>query len=387
MSTRLTTLAHLRGVHNRLRSLALPLEDDELRQQYHPELSPLGLHLGHCCFIENFWLREGVQGDDSKTAHLHDLYFPEQSPKPERGGRLPEKERLLTQTLEDHEQNLLLLSGMAEPLEENQLLNDDYLPFFLIQHHAQHYETMLMILTQRAFSRHRYNFFPDKCLTAKTPANDFVSLPECTYPVGGSLPLAFDNELPSHTPELKAFSIRRTPVSNAEFLGFIEAGGYEHREYWSDLGWKWKQENDLSCPEHWRQDARGWWYGLSEEGPFELDPDEPLHGINYYEAEAFASFANARLPLEHEWEAAQQLHVLQKTGMAWEWSKNTFAPYDNYIAFPYDRYSKAWFDDEHYVLKGGSRYTRPIIKRPSFRNFYNPDKRHIFAGCRLARSE
>lgn len=387
MSTRLTTLAQLRGVHNRLRSLALLLEEDELRQQYHTELSPLGWHLGHCCFIENFWLREGIQGDNSKTAHLHDLYFPEKSPKPERGGRLPDKETLLRQTLEDHEQNLLLLSGMAEPLKENKLLNDDYLPFFLIQHHAQHYETMLMILTHRAYERHRHNFYPTRRLTGRKPVNDFVSLPECTYPVGGALPLAFDNELPAHSPELSAFSIRRTPVSNAEYLGFIEAGAYEDTQYWSDSGWEWKQENEISCPEHWRQDARGWWYGLSEDGPYELKAADPVHGINYYEAEAFAHYANARLPQEHEWEAAHKLHTLQKTGVAWEWCENPFTPYQDYIAFPYDRYSRAWFDNQHFVLKGGSRYTRPIIKRPSFRNFYNPDKRHIFAGCRLARSE
>lgn len=387
MSTRLTTLAQLRGVHNRLRSLALLLEEEELRTQYHDDLSPLGWHLGHCCYIENYWLREGIQGDDSKTAHLKDLYIPENSPKPERGGRLPDKETLLRQTLEDHEQNLLLLSGMAEPLAENKLLDNDYLPFFLIQHHAQHYETMLMVLTQRAYQRHRHDFFPSRRLIGRSPADDYVSLPECTYPIGGALPLAFDNELPAHSPELCAYSIRRTPASNAEYLGFIEAGGYEQQAYWSASGWEWLEKSQCQHPEHWRQDARGWWYGLSEEGPCDLKPEEPVHGINYYEAEAFARYADARLPQEHEWEAAQKLHSLQKTGIVWEWCKNPFAPYQDYIAFPYDRYSQAWFDDQHFVLKGGSRYTRPIIKRPSFRNFYNPDKRHIFAGCRLARSE
>jgi gamma-glutamyl hercynylcysteine S-oxide synthase len=387
MSTRLTTLAQLRGIHNRLRALVLPLDEAEIRQQFHPELSPIGWHLGHCCFIENYWLREGVQGDNSKTGHLHDLYFPERSPKAERGGKLPDKEKLLEQTLADHEQNLLLLSGMAEPLQENRLLEDDYLPFFLIQHHVQHYETMLMVLTQRAYARHRQDFFPQQHLTGKAPIEDYISLPECTYPVGGALPMAFDNELPAHSPELSPFAIRRMPVSNAEYLGFMEAGAYENQAFWSEEGWAWLAKQPVSCPEHWRQDARGWWYGLSKDGPCELPPDEPVYGINHYEAEAFARYAGGRLPHEHEWEAAKQLHSLQQTGVVWEWCENPFAPYPDYISFPYDRYSKAWFDDHHYVLKGGSRYTRPIIKRPSFRNFYTPDKRHIFAGCRLARSD
>jgi formylglycine-generating enzyme required for sulfatase activity len=71
--------------------------------------------------------------------------------------------------------------------------------------------------------------------------------------------------------------------------------------------------------------------------------------------------------------------------MSWEWCRSQFAPYEGYVVFPYAGYSSTWFDGRHLVLKGGSRYTRPVIKRPSFRNFYNPDKRHIFAGIRLAR--
>jgi iron(II)-dependent oxidoreductase len=385
MSFSLNSLARLRGIHKRLRSLVEPLSDEELRQQYHIDLSPVGWHLGHSCFIENYWIREVVQENDQLTRGLHELYFPELSPKPERGGKLPAKGVLLAQTQEQHEQNLLLLSGMAEPLKDNPLLKDEYLVHFLIQHHAQHYETMLMILTQRAYSLHRNQYHPGQRLLSAPPSEDYVELPECTYPIGGEWPMAFDNELPAHAPELEAFSIRRTPVSNAEYLGFMDAGGYEQQEYWSEDGWKWKSEQKAAHPEHWRQDDRGWWYALTENGPADLDGSDPVYGINYYEAEAFAHYAGAELPDEHQWEAAHKLHALQQTGMSWEWCRNHFAPYEGYVVFPYAGYSSTWFDGKHFVLKGGSRYTRPVIKRPSFRNFYNPDKRHIFAGCRLSR--
>ncbi len=75
---------------------------------------------------------------------------------------------------------------------------------------------------------------------------------------------------------------------------------------------------------------------------------------------------------------------MEETGRVWEWCSNTFHPYEGFRSFPYERYSTLWFDGWHYTLRGGSRYSRPEVKRPSFRNFYAPDKRHIFAGFRLA---
>ena len=108
-----------------------------------------------------------------------------------------------------------------------------------------------------------------------------------------------------------------------------------------------------------------------------------MYGISFHEAQAFSHWARARLPHEHEWEAAVKSEQLHNTGQVWEWCANTFHPYQGFSAFPYDEYSKPWFDDNHYVLRGASRHTRPEIRRASFRNFFNPDKRHIFAGLRL----
>lgn len=381
--TSLEMLARLRAVHRRLHALVAPLDDADYRKQYHHDLSPIGWHLGHCAFIENFWLRERVQGDDRLTRKLHDMYFPELSPKPKRGGRLPPKDTLMDQVAEQHTQNILLLSGTAETLKSNELLEDEYLERFLLQHHSMHFETMHMVLTQRALQRHRADYFPQTRLRGEPVSRERIHNPAGEYHIGGSHPDAFDNELPAFVTELEKFNIARRPVSNAQYLGFIEAGGYTQSKFWDQQGRTWLETAEASAPEHWRRDARGWWYGIGVDGPFDLDPEAPVYGISHYEARAFANYAQARLPHEFEWESACHSGQLQLTGRVWEWCANTFFPYEGYRAFPYDGYSQSWFDDKHYTLRGSSQYTRRDLRRPTIRNFYSADKRHVFAGLRL----
>lgn len=382
--TSLATLARLHAVHRRLLALAASLPERDYRTQYHVDLSPIGWHLGHCAFVENYWLRERIQGDDRLTRGLHDYYIPERSPKPQRGPRLPPKDELLSRVQAQNEANILLLSGASGPLPADPLLEDEYLENFLIQHHSQHYETMLMVLAQRAMKRHGHNFFPDRRLRPAEPSREFNYVPGGTHRIGGGRPQAFDNELPAHRVQLEDFHIGLRPVSNAEYLGFMEAGGYTEPGYWTPEGRAWLSRSGAQAPEHWRRDARGWWYGIGPTGPYELDPEAPVHGLCWYEARAYATYAGARLPHEFEWEAAGRLGRMELTGRVWEWCANSFFPYPGFEAFPYEGYSVPWFGGDHYTLKGGSRYTRREVRRLSFRNFFNPDKRHVFAGIRLA---
>jgi iron(II)-dependent oxidoreductase len=382
--TGLMTLAGLRGIQRRLLALVEPLEDRDYRTQYHADLSPIGWHLGHCVFIENLHLRERILGDDSRTARLREYYIPERSPKPQRGPKLPPKEALLQEVSTQQEENILLLSGVGSTLPQHALLEDDYLQRFLIQHHAQHYETMLMVLAQRAQQRHRGEFFPQHRLRPRRAPQELVSVAGSRYAIGGQRPEAFDNEVPAQEVELTTFHIARRPVSNAEFLAFMEDGGYAPGPHWSEEGLRWLEQARVSHPEHWRQDARGWWYGLGPGGPFDLRPEAPVGGLSFYEAEAYANWAGARLPHEIEWEVAARLLLIVDSGRTWEWCANAFFPYEGFEAFPYREYSAPWFDGRHHTLKGGSIYTRREIRRPSFRNFHTPEKRHVFAGLRLA---
>lgn len=381
--TSLIVLARLRAMHRRLLALIAPLDDAQLRLQFHPDLSPLGWHLGHCAYVENYWLRERVQKDNRLSRKQRDLYTPELSPKPERGARLPDKDTLMHQAEEQLTNNILLLSGTAEALKPHPLLTDEYLELFLLQHHSMHYETMNMALTQRALKRHRNTFLADKRLHAAPLDRSSVLNPAGDYHIGGQRPQAFDNELPAFVATLDKFSIAQRPLSNAQYLSFMQEGGYAHARYWSKQGSEWLRNTPADAPEHWRQDARGWWYGIGVDGPFDLPPDEPVYGINYFEAQACAAWAGARLPHEHEWESACNSGQLLYTGRVWEWCDNTFAPYEGFEPFPYEGYSSPWFDGKHHVLRGASVFTRADLRRPSLRNFHTPEKRYIFAGLRL----
>lgn len=382
MSTSLTTLIRLRAIQNKILRLFDDMDDHTYRHQYHTDLSPLGWHLGHCVYTENYWLHEVVQKDNRLTRKQEKLYVPENCPKPERGGKLPAKEDLLSQAHEHQDNNDLLLLEMEPPLSKHRLFDDEYLQNFLIQHYAQHYETMQMILQQK-YLQETQAYQCQTPLISRTPSMSYETVAAGVYEMGEESALAYDNELPPHPVGLASFNIASRPVSNGEYLAFIEADGYTNQTLWSEAGWQWQQSQQVQHPEHWKRDTRGDWYMIRDGQAMDIPEEQPVYGISYYEACAYARWARARLPHEFEWEAAVRNQQCPNTGKVWEWCDNTFFPYPGFRAFPYDGYSRPWFDENHYVLRGGSAYTRPEIRRASFRNFFNPDKRHIFAGLRL----
>jgi len=377
-----TALARLCAAQNQLCTLVKGLDDRDYRAHFHRDLSPIGWHLGHCAFIENYWLREVIHGDDRHTEPLAHYYIPANGPKAERGPALPPKEQLLNAVARQQRDNIRLLSGLSA--QAHSLLKDGYLVKFLAQHHCQHVESMDMVFTQRALKNGHAKFTPARPLLSIPVERACHTVEVGCYRIGGKRPDAFDNELPAHDFECGKFNVGKRPVSNAEYLGFIEDDGYRMRCHWTEAGWHWLQEAGFSHPDHWRQDARGWWFGIDSRGAHELAPEDPVYGISYHEARAFAAWAGARLPQEYEWEIACRAGQLPQTGRVWEWCDNPFHPYDGFRPFPYDEYSLPWFDGAHYSLRGGSIHTRPDVRRASFRNFYTPDKRHIFAGLRLA---
>ena len=382
MSTSLSTMIRLRAIQNKTRKLFEGMSDLNYRLQFHPDLSPAGWHLGHGMFIENYWLHEVIQHNNEYTADTS-LYIPENCPKPERGPRLPPLKETLQKISAQQDTNDLLLLEKIPPLSEHELFKDEYLENFIIQHYAQHYETIHMVLQQIALKTDKGSYQPKNVLTATMPKRDLSLIAKSSYTVGGEKPLSYDNELPTLQIELNAFYISSKPISNSEYLNFMHNSGYTTANFWSTEGWEWLQNKQIHHPEHWRQNEQQQWYGINSAGAYDLQASDAVYGINYYEACAFAKWANARLPHEHEWETAARQEQLSQTAHAWEWCNNVFYPYDNFQAFPYDEYSKPWFDGKHYVLKGGSVYTRPEIKRASFRNFYQPHQRHMFAGLRL----
>jgi iron(II)-dependent oxidoreductase len=373
----------LRMAQDLVGGLVAELDEAAMRRQYHPELSPLGWHLGHCAFTECYWLQEILLGEDRFTAPVAALYTPTLSPKPERGGRLPSRGALIEWVRELQSMNRDMLGNPPPAVQQHPLMQDGYLLHFLIQHYSQHFENMLMVLTQRALAADDGRFAVDAPVTPAMGETETRSIPAGHYRVGGQAPVACDNELPQQRATLGPYRIAVQPVTNREYLAFMHEGGYDNRQFWSDTGWQWRRHSNVVAPEYWRRTVEGHWYGIGSRGAYALSGDDVLLGISRHEARAFASWAGARLPHEHQWEVACRLHHLEQTGRVWEWCANTFHPYEGFRPFPYEGYSVPWFDNNHYTLRGGSLHTRPAVRRASFRNFYEPGKRHIFAGLRL----
>lgn len=369
-----STLSALQAIQQQLIALVAPLAAAELGTQYHPDLSPLGWHLGHCAYVEAFWLQAEPQG-------LHrTLYAPERSSKHTRGARLPPKAELLNRVQAQQQRTVAALADPA--CRPRAPLSRATLAGFLLQHHAQHIEIMQQALAQRAALLH--GAATGTSIQPVHPADDIVLLPAGSYRLGSSATEAYDNERPPRQVRLGPVRLARRPVRNAEYLAFMAAGGYRDRRWWSPAGWRWRTAHGAQQPEHWRRDRNGGWLLLTPSSAVPLRGDAALLGISRFEAEAYATWAGGRLPHEYEWEAAASLGLLEGIGGAWEWCGNRFHPYPGFRTFPYDGYSLPWFDGRHHVLRGASPYTLSCLRRASFRNFYTPEKRHVFAGCRLA---
>jgi len=352
-------------------------------QQYHPDLSPLAWHLGHCAFIESYWISDRVLGNSRRTLDSESLYFPELSPKPGRAARMPGKTDLLDQCKTTFAENIGLLDELSQSDRSHPLLAGNYLLHFLIQHHCQHLETVEQILLQRAYRQNWRDFQADG-LAPRTASPDPIRVEGGSVEFGNSdEAIAYDNERPVWSTTIDSFNIGKHAASNSEYLGFMLAGGYQNEDWWSSTGWQWQQSLGINAPDHWRQDASGNWYSLTANGPTSLGSNEAVYGLSFYEAEAFSRYQGGRLPHELEWEAAAAKKIIAPDA-AWEWCNNHFFPYPGFHPYPYDGYSLPWFDERHLTLRGASLHTLAPIRRVTFRNFYTPEKRHVFAGVRVA---
>ncbi|WP_290651492.1 SUMF1/EgtB/PvdO family nonheme iron enzyme [Aquisalimonas sp.] len=365
--------------------LVSQLDDSQLRTQYHPELSPVGWHLGHCALVEHFWIEEFILGSKADE-QLHNLYFPERNFKQERSSRLPSGEALRRWLDSVHRRTLERIAEPPAPMAEHPMMREGYLAHFLEQHYAQHRETMCYCLAARRVGDHERADLPlSEAVRSDPVPSTFVRLPAGHYSVGTNGVRGYDNERPAHTVSIAGSELACSPVTNAQWLAFMSAGGYDSSApWWSHEGARWLRATGVDCPSTWQMDRVGRFAWKGAHGFKALAAESPVSGVNFYEADAFAAWARARLPHEFEWEAAADLGLLQNIGNVWEWCSNTLAPYPGFRAFPYDGYSTPWFDGHHFVLRGSSIYTDTGLRRHAFRNFFQPHVRHHIGGLRLA---
>lgn len=200
----------------------------------------------------------------------------------------------------------------------------------------------------------------------------------------------------------------RRLLTQGEFASFVDDGGYQTRALWSDAGWAWRAEVGAAHPIWWRRDGAGDWQCRAFDRWVQIDaqPYRPMIHVNAHEAEAWCRWAGRRLPSEAEWEVAARGAPIagnlglgdtadvgafgdldsrwgcrQMIGNVWAWTATAFGPYIGFVADPYKEYSEPWFGD-HRVLRGGCFVTQQRLLRPTWRNFYTPDRRDVWAGFR-----
>jgi gamma-glutamyl hercynylcysteine S-oxide synthase len=196
-----------------------------------------------------------------------------------------------------------------------------------------------------------------------------VAVPACEHRCGhAGVGFSFDNERDGFALEIVAFSMDRTPVSNAQFAQFVESGEYQAR-------------TGSPHPCYWRR-ADGAWQSRSFDQWHPLDPRAPVIHVSALEAEAYCHWAGRRLPTEPEWEAAAQQGAIEWGDSVWEWTATTFAPYPGFSADRYREYSAPWFDGRHRVLRGGSHATLDVMHHVAYRNYFAPNRSEVFAGFR-----
>jgi len=192
---------------------------------------------------------------------------------------------------------------------------------------------------------------------------------------------AFDNELGAHRVDLPATRIDHQAVRWAEFLPFVDAGGYDNPRWWTDAGWRWRQHAGLHLPAVLRREGAAWQRRTGSRWQ-PLQPDEPACHLSAHEARAWCAWAGRRLPTEAEWErAASQGGSDFLWGDVWEWTASAFAPYPGFVAHPYRDYSAPWFDGRP-VLRGASWATQPRMVHLRYRNYFDADRIDVPAGFR-----
>ncbi len=336
---------------------------------YSDILSPLAWDLGHIANFEELWLVQTIGGREPMDGDLGRFYDAIENPRATRN-ELPilRGEELRSYMSEVRERTLEVLDGIELEDADDRLLRDGLVYELILAHELQHNETMLQLLqmveeydpVEGALAVDR-----ERSLRGQTPHALPIEAGE--YEIGaGETGFAYDNERPRHTVELDAFEIDRAPVTNREWIGFMEATGAEP-------------------PLYWERDGHGAWVRTAMGETREVDGDQFVVHVDHGAATAFAEWAGKRLPTEFEWEAAAQSGELQSTGVVWEWTSSDFEGYPGFEAFPYDEYSKVFFGPDHKVLRGGSWATHPGVIRTTFRNWDLPQRRQIFSGLRCAR--
>ena len=397
--------ARLRATRALTLDLAAPLSDADATIQPHPDASPAKWHLAHSTwFFETFVLRDHVPGyslHDDRWPFLFNSYY---NGEGERHAR-PRRGMISRPSLDEvREWRMVVDSALDEALPK---LPDAALALVAlgIQHEQQHQELLLTDIlatfAENPLEPAYGQIGPAPCYATEPlqfhPGRD--GLVEIGAPRGGAF--AYDCETPRHNVLLHPHAVAHRCVTNGEWQQFIAEGGYDDPALWLSEGWDWRQAEGIARPLYWAEDNQS---SLTLAGRRDIDRSAPVAHVSYYEADAFARWAGARLPIETEWEdfftsadpmIGHQLDraeaVLPKPGGGpfgdvWQWTGSAFLPYPGFkpAKGTVGEYNGKFMCGQ-FVLKGASCATPRGHSRASYRNFFPPSARWQYTGVRLAR--
>jgi iron(II)-dependent oxidoreductase len=424
--------AMVADARQRLFDLVSDLSDEALMGPKLSIVNPLLWEIGHVGWFQEKWVlrhaggrsplrRDGDSLWDS-IAIAHDTRW--DLPLPSR--------RDTFRYLEDVRDQLLDLLAKGEPTAEER-----YFLLLSIFHEDMHTEAFTY--TRQTLSHPKPRFTGVPSAGPSRPESDVsragalpgdVEVPGGTFLLGASKeePFVFDNEKWEHRVEVPPFRIARAPVTQLEFAAFVEDEGYRRRELWSPSGWAWRSAAEAQHPVYWRREGNSWMRRNFDQW-VKLEPDRPVLHVSWWEAEAYCRWARRRLPAEAEWEVAaaspaprahgnapkrrfpwgdeaperaranldwnamgcvdvaahpqgdSAFGCRQMIGNVWEWTQDDFQPFPGFVPDPYKEYSQPMFGKAK-VLRGGCWATRSRLIRNSWRNFYGPDRRDVWAGFR-----
>jgi ergothioneine biosynthesis protein EgtB len=381
-------------------ALCEPLSEADATIQSMEDASPAKWHLAHTTwFFETFLLRDRLPGYrlfGEAWPFLFNSYYEAE------GARIPRRRRgmLSRPTLAEIGEWRTHVDHAMQPLL------DDPAGAALVElglaHEQQHQELLLTDIKHALFQNPLGPAMWDQPAAAPTPADG-----EAWHEHPGGIALvghhgdgfAFDNEGPRHRVLLEPFALAGKLVSNGEWEQFVVDGGYRIASLWLSDGWDWVQRKRIAAPEYWYEGEQ-----FTHAGWQVRDPWAPVSHISYYEADAYATWAGARLPTEFEWEAVAQGHDAAGGnqldgagpplpaggeglfGDCWQWTRSAYLPYPRFApaAGAVGEYNGKFMSGQ-FVLRGASCATVRGHSRASYRNFFYPHQRWQFTGLRLAK--
>ena len=411
--------------HCRTLALIEGLDAEQLMGPLLATVNPLRWEIGHAAYFYEYWVLCHHLQQPSIREDSDDLYDSITIAHDDRWNlALPE----LSETLNYMQ---TVLENIKQCLAGGEDARRDYLALYAVFHHDMHNEAYTYTRQTLNYPTPDYGGDSSNNYQAGALPGD-VQIPGGRFKLGATAEdgFVFDNEKWAHEVDIKPFGIAKAAVSNADFLKFVEAGGYNNKQYWLDEGWKWREKSNLAHPVYWRNTSSGW--DIKQFDQWNPMPvNAAIIHVSWFEAQAYCRWAGRRLPGEAEWEVAASAEASldgkklsaskrhfpwgdeapradqanldgyalgtvdvaafpagdsafgcrQMIGNVWEWTEDSFNPYPGFKADMYQDYSQPLFGITK-VLRGGAWPTRGRMIRNTWRTYYGPDRNDVFAGFR-----